>query len=506
MHSYTATLKQENAELHPMNYMVGLGSLYLLASVAISSPDEGFILSACHIPNYRQEILCGTHTVFEDRLRNTGREIQINFAVIPAISEVSEPDPVLILPGGPGQAAKDMGPIVRLAFSDVNQNRDIVLIDQRGMGSSHPLQCEVPDLAGEGIQTEISNQQIRDFLSKCLESLEADVTLYTQDLANQDIHEILIALGYQNVNIYGGSWGTRAAQLYSQQFPEHVRSMILDGSAPLENKVPLFANDDAERALQLTFQDCVNDQDCNEAFPDLARKFQQALAHLGDKGIQVTLDDATTAESVTFTLTRDQFVNALRGILYVPEFVRLLPIIIEQASRGEYKALSGVSSYFATQQQDAMAIGASLSILCSEELGRMTDQEVAQLSQSGFVGSAFIDLYKNACSVWPKAAVPAIYSDFQDLDIPVLLLSGQLDPVTPPRWGEKMAEYYPNSLHLIANATGHNVAPVKCADELMRVFINEASSANLDGSCLLEIRRPSFFTSSSGPGGKSKND
>ncbi|MDK1024899.1 MAG: alpha/beta fold hydrolase [Gammaproteobacteria bacterium] len=489
-----------------MKYLVGFGALCLLASGAIARPESGIALAACHIANYSQEVLCGSHTVFEDRVSNTGRKIQINFAVIPAISEVSEPDPILILPGGPGQAAKDMGPVVKLAFREINQNRDVVLIDQRGMGSSHPLQCEVPDPVGAGIQIEFSDEEVRTYLIECLETLDADVTLYTQDLANQDIHEILIALGYQRINIYGGSWGTRAAQIYSQQFPEHVRSMILDGSAPFENKIPLFANDDAERALQMTFQDCIDDRDCNAAFPDLAGKLQAALERLGEKGIQVTMDDATTAETVTFTLTRDHFVNGLRAILYAPGFVRLLPIIIEQAARGEYKALSGVSSYFATQQQDTMALGASLSILCSEELSRITDQEIEQMSQNGFVGSAFIDVYKNACSVWPKAKIPAIYSDFKQLDIPVLILSGQLDPVTPPRWGEKMAENYPDSLHLIANNTGHNVAAVECADELMEKFVNAASVANLDGSCLLEIKRPSFFTSPSGPGRSKKDD
>jgi pimeloyl-ACP methyl ester carboxylesterase len=374
------------------------------------------------------------------------------------------------------------------------------------MGTSHPLKCEGPELSGEGILSDFSDQQIRAYLDKCLASLDADVTLYTQELANQDIHEILIALGYERTNIYGGSWGTRAAQLYSQQFPWHVRSMILDGSAPPENKVPLFASEDAEQALQLTFQDCTADQNCNAAFPDLEGKFRQALERLGKDGIQVTMDDATTAESITFTLTRDNFVNGLRGILYVPDFVRLLPMIIDQAARGQYKALSGVSSYFAIQQQDTMAVGASLSILCSEELARISDEEVNQVSQTGFVGSAFIDLYRNACSIWPRAEVPAVYSDFRKLDIPVLILSGELDPVTPPRWGKEMAEYYPNSLHLIANDTGHNVAPAPCANELMEQFISEASTANLDGSCLLEIKRPSFFTSPSGPGGIRKDD
>lgn len=489
-----------------MKYLVGFGALCLMASGAIARPDEGLALTACHIANYSQEVLCGSHTVFEDRVSNTGRKIQINFAVIPAIGEVSEPDPLLILPGGPGQAAKDMGPVVKLAFKEINQNRDIVLIDQRGMGSSHPLQCKMPDPVGEGIQIEFSDEEVRSYLIECLKTLDADVTLYTQDLANQDIHEILLALGYQSINIYGGSWGTRAAQIYSQQFPEQVRSMILDGNVPFENKVPLFASDDAERALQMTFKDCIDDRDCHAAFPDLAGKFQQALEQLSEEGIQVTMADATTAETVTFTLSRDRFVNGLREILYVPGFVRLLPIIIEQAARGEYKALSGISSYFASQQQGTMAFGASLAILCSEELSRITDQEVEQMSQHGFVGSAFIDVYKNACAVWPKAKIPAIYSDFKQRDIPVLILSGQLDPVTPPRWGEKMAEKYPDSLHLIANATGHNVATVKCADELMEKFVNEASVANLDGSCLLEVERPSFFTSLSGPGWNKKDD
>ncbi len=501
---YVAVLERGN--YIKLKYVTGFCTLPLWISIALAGPDNRGLLHACHLPNFSQEVLCGSHTVFEDRVKATGRTIQINFAVIPAISEVSESDPLVILPGGPGQAAMEMGPLVNLAFREINQNRDVVLIDQRGTGSSHPLQCELPaPIAGE-FQVGYTHEEVRNFLRKCLETLDTDATLYTQDLANQDMHEVLITLGYNPVNIYGVSWGTRAAQIYSEQFPDHVRSMILDGNVPFENKIPLFASEDAERSLQLTFASCKTDPDCHAAFPNLENNLVKAIAVLGEKGKQITMNDPTSAQKTTFTVTKNQFVTTLREILYVPEFVRLLPIILNQASTGNYKAIAGVSSFFSSQLQGTVALGASLSILCSEDLSRITDRETTAMSQSGFVGSAMIDAYRNQCSVWPTASVPIAYSEFEPLNIPVLLLSGQVDPVTPPRWGDIMAKRYTNSLHLVASNTGHNVAPVPCTDKLMAKFVNSASLSTLDGTCLSEVQRRSFFTSPSGPGRSSTDD
>lgn len=454
-------------------------------------------LELCHIKGYQQEVLCGEYSVYEDRAAQQGRKIDIVFAVVPAIAAEKLADPLVFLAGGPGQGARDMGPFIPLALQEIHETRDIILIDQRGMGSSHPLNCEQDDefslLLGDAELARLS----RENLQQCLLELDADVTKYTQDLANEDIHDILLALGYDRVNLYGVSWGTRSALLYTHQFPEHVRSVILDGNAPLENKVSLYANADAERALQALFKDCENDLDCQASFPALEQDFNEVLDAFGENGYEVTLNDATSGEVISFVLTRNTFVNAIRAILYVPQISRLIPIIIDQAKLKDFRALMGVVAVF--DGDLGIATGTQLTILCAEDYARMSNQEIASETSKGFVGDAFVNFFANACSVWPRAPLPEIYSRDLSSQVPALILSGAIDPVTPERWGNKMAELMTNSIHLIAANTGHNVAPNGCAPELMAQFVNQASVEGIDGSCLDELSRPSFFVDANGP-------
>lgn len=454
-------------------------------------------LENCHISGYRQEVLCGEYTVFEDRAAQQGREIDIQFAVVPAIAADKQADPLVFLAGGPGQGSLEVAAFVNLAFQEIHENRDIVLIDQRGMGSSHPLNCE-PD---EDISLMLSDEEqlrvARESLQQCLQELDADVTKYTQDLANEDIHDILLALGYDRVNLYGGSWGTRSALLYNRQFPAQVRSVILDGNAPLENKVPLHFNTDAERALQALFTDCENDSNCQASFPNLEQDFNRVLTDFGDDGLEVTLPDATSGEEITLLLTRSTFVNAILSILYTPQLSRLIPVIIEQAKDSDFRALNAILG--ARSGDISIAQGAQLTILCAEEFARMSSQEIAAEAAQGFVGTVAFNVFANGCSVWPQAPLPEIYSQDMSSDVPALILSGAIDPVTPERWGHRMAEVLSNSVHLIATATGHNVAPVPCAPEIMAQFVEEASVENIDGSCLDELSRPSFFVDANGP-------
>ena len=454
-------------------------------------------LEYCHINGYRQEVLCGEYTVYEDRVAQTGREIDIKFAVVPAVTADKEADPLVFFAGGPGQGSRDVGAFVNLALQEIHESRDIVLIDQRGMGSSNPLNCE----ADEDISLLLSDAELanlsREHLQQCLLDLDADVTKYTQDLANEDIHDILLALGYDRVNLYGGSWGTRSALLYNRQFPEQVRSVILDGAAPLENKVPLYANADAERALQALFEDCAADTNCQAAFPDLEQDFNQVLAAFADTGFEVTLNDATTGEEITFLLGRSTFVNAIRAILYTPQISRLIPIIIEQAKARDFRALTAVLD--ALDGEMSIAQGAQMTILCAEDYPRMSSQEIADEAANGFVGDAFFNVFRNGCSVWPQAPLPEVYTQDLTSQVPTLILSGAIDPVTPERWGNRMAEVMTNSLHLVAANTGHNVAPYGCAPELMAQFLDQGAVDNIDGSCLDELTRPSFFIDANGP-------
>ena len=473
-----------------------------LFAVATEKVTMGKVeLDYCHIENYSQEVLCGQYSVFEDRKSATGRKIDIKFAVIPSITEAKETDPLIFFAGGPGQGARDMGQFVALAFREVHENRDIILIDQRGMGDSHSLECEQPKEQPLSLSDEEQQKLVRDILTKCLSELDADVTKYTQDLANEDIHEIVTALGYDKVNLYGVSWGTRSALLYANQFPETVRTVIMDGNAPLENKVPLYANEDAERALQTLFTDCSDSENCHKAFPTLEQDFKQVLVDFGERGYEVTMNDANTGEPVTFTITRNAFVNAIRGILYSPDFSRLLPIIIQQAKNRDFRAISGLTAAFG---DGGMAMGAQMSVLCSEDLSRISNEAIALETNKGFVGNAFINYFTNACSVWPKAPLPEIYSQELKSEVPTLILSGAIDPVTPERWGEKMMEFMTNSKHLVATNTGHNVAPKGCASKLMDQFIDQGHLENIDGNCLREITRPTFFIDGNGPSSEVK--
>ncbi len=486
-----------------MKRMIALAMVFTLSPVMSATEGKVLIgemeLEYCHIANYSQEVLCGTHEVAEDRIIKDGRKLQINFAVVPSVTEAKELDPLVFFAGGPGQGALDMGAFVSMAFQEIHENRDIVLIDQRGMGSSNPLNCEQPEDVELTLTDEQQTELMKGMLQECLTQLDADVTKYTQDLANQDIHEILLALGYDKVNLYGVSWGTRSALLYVNQFPEQVRTAIMDGVAPLENRVPLFANADAERAIQTLFKDCEDNKDCQSAFPTLKQDFYQVLKAFGENGHQVTMNDANTGDTVTFLITRNTFVNSIRNILYVPEYSRLIPIIIQQAKVKDFRALSGLTAAFG---DGGMAMGTQMSVLCSEDFSRISDKDIASETDKGFVGDGFINYFKTGCEVWPKAELPEIYNQTLTSDVPTLILSGAIDPVTPERWGEKMKEVMTNSIHLIAANTGHNVGPKGCAPDIMTQFVNQGHIKEIDGSCLDDLSRPSFFIDSNGPSSK----
>jgi len=480
-----------------------LAVLTLLTSQHFAASKEPLKLERCHIENYSQEVLCGSHTVFEDRVAASGRTIDIKFAVVPSVTDAKELDPLVILAGGPGQGGRAMAPFVNIAFSEVHENRDIILIDQRGMGDSNSLACAEPEINIFTMTEDEKAEFSRDYLKKCLANLDADVTKYNQDIANQDIHEIISGLGYDQVNLYGVSWGTRSALLYANQFPEQVRTVIMDGNAPLDNRVPLFSAQDSQRAMDALFKDCKKEQACNKAFPRLEQDFYDILASFPEAGKTATVIDATTGKSEEILLSLESFTNSIFGILYIPEFSRLIPIVIEQAKENNYQTLLGLSAAFG---DPGISIGAQLSILCSEDLSRISDFEIEQANTKGFIGNSFINTFKNSCSVWPKTPLPAIYSQSLKSEIPTLILSGEIDPITPPYWGDKMTEYMTNSMHLVAANTGHNVAPKGCAADLMAQFISQGNLNDIDGSCLDALKRPTFFIDASGPTRSMNND
>ena len=195
---------------------------------------------------------CGSLKVYENRATKQGRQIDLNIVVLPALRSDAAPDPLFFLAGGPGQGAAKLAKVVREIFRRVQSDRDIVLVDQRGTGKSNPLDCNSDDDSLQAIME--TNEQVLDRLKACQAKYDADLTLYTTPIAMDDLDDVRAFLGYDKINVYGGSYGTRAALVYMRQHGDRVRSAILDGVAPTNMRLPLYFPRDTQRALRAARQ------------------------------------------------------------------------------------------------------------------------------------------------------------------------------------------------------------------------------------------------------------
>jgi pimeloyl-ACP methyl ester carboxylesterase len=201
---------------------------------------------------------CGTLKVYESRATKQGRQIDLNIVVLPALRSDAQPDPLFFLAGGPGQGAAQLAKLVRDIFRRVQSDRDIVLVDQRGTGKSNPLNCLDDDDSLQSLME--TPEQALEKLKACQAKYDADLTLYTTPIAMDDLDDVRAFLGYERINVYGGSYGTRAALVYMRQHGERVRTAILDGVAPPNMRLPLYFPRDTQRAFELLARDCAADR------------------------------------------------------------------------------------------------------------------------------------------------------------------------------------------------------------------------------------------------------
>ncbi|UCC83633.1 MAG: alpha/beta hydrolase [Gemmatimonadota bacterium] len=442
----------------------------------------------CQIPETDVEARCGTYTVYENRALGSGRTIDINIMVIPALGASPRPDPIVPLSGGPGQGATAAAR--GWSQSSFRRERDIVLVDQRGTGSSNPLYCEV---AVEGdLQSYLDPAFTAEKYERCRERLEplADLTQYTTPIFADDLHEILLALGYEQVNLTGGSYGTRAALVYMRRHPETVRTAILNGVAPIAFRNPLYHAYESQQALELTFERCAADPDCDTAFPNLEQEFAELIERLAREPAQVTMPHPETGEEVTLSVSRYAFAEALRTSMYYLQVAPSIPLLIHRAYEGDYAFFVDLGLRSNMAIVDALAFGMLLSVTCPEDLSRIDPAEIPALTDGTFLGDDRVRNQLAACSVWPARELPAGYGEPVSVEVPTLLLSGTIDPVTSPRWGAEAASHLPNSLHLVVPAA-HGVGG-PCISTIRHAFLEKGSVEGLDTSCVSEINLPPF--------------
>lgn len=457
-----------------------------------SAPQPSIPLEDCALISPRgiqTDARCGTLTVPEDRANPSGRKISLNIAVIPAIKRNPIPDPLFLLAGGPGQSAIETFPALLPLLYDIHESRDIVLVDQRGTGKSNPLRCLDPE------DQTLTDEQALEQLKTCPQRLEADLRFYTTEIAMADLDEVRAGLGYEKINLYGASYGTRAALTYLRMFPERVRTLSLDAVVEADFVMFLDAATDGQAALDAFFTRCKADPACNETFPNLEQEFGAVLTRLEQTPAKIKMPHPLTNRPLDLTVTSRLMTNMVFNTLYVPDLTATLPVAIHAAYAHE-NYIPLISSAFMVDA--GLYDGMFYAVTCTEDAPLIDPAEAARRS----AGSVFADRtadFAAVCAAWPKGQVSAGFRAPVQSDIPVLILSGEADPITPPYHAEKAAESLSNDLHIIFPGMGHGSLANRCVANILRDFIQAGSLDGLEIACAAGIQPPPFFVNFSGP-------
>ncbi len=458
------------------------------ASAAAAEP------TACRLRGVEHEALCGSVLRPLDLARPTATQISVHYAVLPALARNKRPDPVFFFAGGPGQSAIEIAPQVAAMLARFANRRDIVLIDQRGTGRSAPLTCESDDPALPLAELFALDHQ-RARIAACLIRLKTlpygDLRFFTTTLAMQDADAVRAALGVERVNIFGGSYGTRAVLEYQRQFPERVRRAVIDGVAPPDMVLPASVSADNQTALDALFANCESDRGCSAREPRLRERWHLLLASLPRT---VGLRHPLTDRSERLPLTRDALLGMVRGPLYVPALAAALPSAIGQAAQGRFEALAALAQSVGGRRSLQLSAGMHFSVVCAEDFPRLT--QTMDRPGADF-GDSFAALYRDVCASWPRGDVPAAFYRVSPASAATLVLSGGIDPVTPPRHGARVVQALgAKALHVVVPNAGHGVMALGCMRDVLYRFVEAASddeALQTDAACATGIPRPPMF-------------
>ena len=464
--------------------------LAALAGAAGAAP-----LEPCRLRGVEHDALCGKLARPLDPARPDGPSIDIHYAVLPALARNKKPDPVFFFAGGPGQSAIDLAGGMSRLFARVSNRRDVVLIDQRGTGRSAPLVCTPPDPT-RPLRELADMEAVQARLERCRDELRklphGDLRQYTTTIAMADVEAVRQALGAAQVNIVGGSYGTRAVLEYQRQFPQAVRRAVIDGVAPPDMVLPATFSPDGQAAFDALLASCEKDKACGSRFPDLRAQWRATLATLPR---EVSLQHPVTGVAEKLTLTRDMAASLLRGPLYVPALASALPVAISEAAQGRFEPLFGVAGAMSGRRGvGELAEGMHFSVVCAEDMPRL--DRAADLPGPD-LGDGFSRLYRAVCAGWPRGAVPEAFYTMPPAQTATLVLSGGIDPVTPPRHGERAAKALgAKARHVVVPQAGHGVMGIGCMRDVLFRFIDaesEADALKVDTACVEGIPRPPAF-------------
>jgi pimeloyl-ACP methyl ester carboxylesterase len=431
---------------------------------------------------------CTKFPVPENRADPGSRTIDLKLAIVKSDSQVPEKDMVVYLAGGPGQSATETYPQLAGAFAPLRKHHDIVVLDQRGTGGSHPLSCPEVEKATKGQEDQpFDPARAKDLVSQCLREVEktADPRYYTTTVAVADLEAVRQALGAPKFDLIGISYGTRMAQQYAAAHPAAVRSIVLDSVAP--NSLVLgetFASDLA-RALKLQSDACAKTPACRKAFGDWRKTLLDLHAKLAANPVKdVAFRDPRTSQPATRTVNGDTLAELVHLFAYNAEASALLPLTVAQAVKGNFVPLLGQSQLGRADLSGNMDAGMQLSVMCTEDAPFLKPRPE---DADTLLGIRPIERIQALCSVWPHGTMPKDFHHPFQSSIPTLILSGERDPVTPPRFAREVLKGLSNGRVLSLKGMGHGELTIGCMPKVVGQFIEDPDPKKLDATCLDRI-------------------
>ena len=445
-------------------------------------------MEPCFVSGVTRGATCGTIDLPLNYNKPDGEKVSIHVAIAEARNTEKEADPLFILAGGPGQAAGEYGALVRAAFSGVREKRDIVLIDQRGTGKSYGMNCETDD------SVTTMSESIEE-IAECRKGFKLDTSEFTMENVLRDMDEIRQELGYDKINLWGASWGTRTADAYVKQYPEHVRSMVLDGILPADISLFETAPKSAQRALEKIIEECEAQESCKTAFPQFREQVFSLMERAANGDLHYSGIDPTSGKKLDNKIELTMAVEALRSVMYGADGTTILPYVVDQASNGNLQPM------FAPMFSGAdagMYIGATLSMLCGDEISRVTPEQAKAAGEGSFARDSHYGIWSRMCTKWDYKVPAWDYKAPVNTDIPTLVLSGNLDPITPPEFGDHYMKGISNGRHIVVNGTGHNTSFTACMPNIISEFVTTLDASALDTSCLDHLKRMPIIVGANG--------
>lgn len=478
-------------------------SFALLAALLFPATDlqHPLELTDCRIsagPGARSmKARCGTLKRPLDPTGAVAGEIELRVAVVPALNLTPQPDPFVPIAGGPGQGSVQFYTAYSSAFEDVRRNRDIVLVDQRGTGESSRMDCPVDEDLVEG---QYSRELTIEYTNDCLAELPHDPRFFTTSVAVTDLEAVRAALGYPSLNLYGVSYGSRVAQHFARRYPDSTRTVTLDGVAPPQVSLGPEIATESQKAVDRVLARCEEDADCGERFPNIQETFRRVIESLRESPVSIDVPHPNSGRVERVLFGGNEIAVAIRLLAYHPNSIALLPLLISEAGDGNFVPIASQYQMTVIAMSDALALGMHNAVMCTEDIPFLDAEAIDHDGIAAtYMGAMQLQALEAICSVWPAGPIDAEFKQPLTTDLPVLLLSGDADPITPPRYADLAAVNLERAQHLIGKHQGHGQITVGCTRRLVAQFVDTADPEAVDAECLERSFVMPFFLDFSGP-------